>query len=418
MRILLVAFGSRGDVQPMLALGKGLQMAGCQPVIAAGSNFQSWIESAGFEYAPIGLDVREMMNSGSGKKWIEESSDSSLKEARNMRRMLEDYAGGMSATLWDICQGVDAMASGLPTFSFIDAVAEKTGKPHIYIALAPIVPNRDPETTLVPMVKRRSALNRIAGNMGMYFMWWIFNQSANDFRRCVGLPPMSFWQFRTRWSRIPSVLGASQQVVPPSPDWHKDVYTTGYWFYDEGGDYQPPAALADFLSAGDAPVYIGFGSMANNDPQATTRMMIDALEQAGQRGIIYSGWAGLEASRLPSNIFLLDGAPHEWLFPRMKAVVHHGGAGTTAAALRAGIPNTVVSHMGDQPYWGRRVAELGVGAQPIRRHNLTVGTLSQAIRQMVDQPAMRDRAQALGAKIRQEDGVGRAVQAFQSILGW
>lgn len=416
MRVMLIAFGSRGDVQPMLALGKGLQAAGYKPVIAAGSNFQSWIESAGFEYAPIGVDVKAMMNSGSGKKWIEESSGSSLKEAQNMRRMLEDHAASISQTLWTICQNADMLVSGLPTFHFVDAIAQKTNKRHIYIALAPLVPNSDPETTLVPMMKQRSPLNRIAGNIGLYFLWWIFNHAVNDFRVTLKMPPLRFRDFRTRWSQIPSLLGASPHVVPPSRDWHEQVYTTGFWFYDESAGYQPPESLRRFLDAGDPPVYIGFGSMANNDPAATAQLMIDALRQTGQRGIVYSGWAGLEARQLPPSIYLLDGAPHDWLFPQMKAAVHHGGAGTTAAALRAGIPNTVVSHMGDQPYWGRRIAELGVGAPMIRRHNLSVASLSDAIRRMVDQPDMAQTAAALGVQIRAEDGVARAVEAFQAIL--
>jgi UDP:flavonoid glycosyltransferase YjiC (YdhE family) len=417
MRILFAAFGSRGDVQPILALGKGLQQAGYEVVIAAGSNFQTWIEAAGFEYAPIGLDVQAMMTSGSGKQWIENSSDSSLKEAQNMRRMLEEHAAGMNKTLWDICQSADVLVSGLPLASFIDAVAEKTGKPHIYLALAPVAPTQDPAGTLVPARLQRSRLNLVAGNIGLYFLWWIFNRTANDFRRYLGLSALNFWQFRARWLRLPTILGASPLVVPPSQDWRATTYVTGYWFYEEGSAYQPPTALQQFLDAGTAPVYIGFGSMANNDPQATAQLLIAALQATRQRGIIYSGWGGLHAQQLPPNVYLLEGAPHDWLFPRMKAVVHHGGAGTTAAALRAGVPTTVVSHMGDQPYWGRRVAELGVGAKPIRRHELTVQTLSAAIQQMVSQPAMTVKAQALGAQIRQEDGVAQAVAAFQRLLG-
>ena len=144
--------------------------------------------------------------------------------------------------------------------------------------------------------------------------------------------------------------------------------------------------------------------------------MIDALQQTGKRGIIYSGWAGLNAENVPDDIFLLDGAPHDWLFPRMAGVIHHGGAGTTAAGIRAGVPTTVVSHMADQPYWGRRVQELGVGAKFIRRHELTTERLVRAIREMTDNPQIGENAIALREKIRQEDGIAEAVKAFDTLL--
>ena len=144
--------------------------------------------------------------------------------------------------------------------------------------------------------------------------------------------------------------------------------------------------------------------------------MIEALKQSGERGIIYSGWAGLKADDLPDDIFLLDGAPHDWLFPRMKAIVHHGGAGTTAAGIRAGVPATVVSHMADQPYWGRRLHEIGVGSKLIRRHELTTDTLASAIQEMANSPTMQARAAGVGEQIRAERGVENAVKAFNQIL--
>jgi sterol 3beta-glucosyltransferase len=245
----------------------------------------------------------------------------------------------------------------------------------------------------------------------------VLRSPSDEVRSRLKLPRATRGEFLRAWNRTPTLLGVSPLITPPPPDWGDHIHVTGYWFLDAPADWQPSSALRAFLDAGAPPVYIGFGSMSSRNPQATTQMMIEALKTTGQRGIIHSGWAGLHAEDLPPNIFLLDYAPHDWLFPRMAAVVHHGGAGTTAAGLRAGIPGMVVSHIGDQPYWGRRLHELGVGAAPLKRHELTADKLADAIRTMTSDRAMQSRAAALGERIRTEDGIGNAVKALRKILG-
>ena len=417
MRILLIAMGSRGDVQPILALGHGLKGAGYEVTIGAGINFQNWIESEGFEFAPFQVDVQQMMNSDSGKEWIENSSNSSAREAQNMKRMMTDYGATLSDDLWTMCQNADVLVSGLPVFGSVESIAEKLGKKHINIMLAPLTPTPIADSTMVPMIPRRTIfINRLSGYIGQYFVWWIFKDAVNQFRHKLNLKPFTYREFIKRWNNMPLLYGTSPILLPRDLNWHKDIYVTGYWYHLMGADWQPPQALSDFLQAGAAPVYIGFGSMSNQNPEATTKLMIDALKQSGQRGIIYTGWAGLKADDLPDDIFLLDGAPHDWLFPRMKAVVHHGGAGTTAAGLWSGVPATVVSHMADQPYWGRRLHELGVGSALIRRHELTSERLANAITEMATDSTMQQNAAALGERIRQEQGVANAVRAFNQIL--
>ncbi len=178
---------------------------------------------------------------------------------------------------------------------------------------------------------------------------------------------------------------------------------------------QPPQALVEFLQAGPPPVYVGFGSMSNSKPEETTRLVLEALAKTHQRGIILSGWGGMHANDLPDSVFMLESVPFSWLFPRMAAVVHHGGAGTTAAGLRAGVPSIVIPFFADQPFWGRRVAELGVGPTPIPLTKLTVDRLSQAIQTAVSDTAMRQRGAELGAKIQAEDGIANAVAILEKI---
>ena len=419
MKILLSGFGSRGDVQPLLALAQGLIRSGYDVTIAAGSNFRTWIESAGIGFTDMQVDVEAMMETQSAQSWVEGSSNNPLHELRAMRKLMNEYAIPRSQRLVDICAEADVLVSSLLTVGIFDSVAASMGKRHIMLMLQPMQTTAQADSTLIPYLPRRyHPLNRLSGFMQLAFMWNIFRDATNHTRQHVlKLPPLTRPQFRKIWNQTPRINGFSPLVAPHPPDWPAHVYTTGYWFYDQQANWQPSDSLRAFLEAGSPPVYLGFGSMSNSSPEATTRLMIEALTRTGQRGIIAKGWGRLAASDVPDSVFMLDQAPHDWLFPRMAAVIHHGGAGTTAAALRAGVPSTIVPHMADQPYWGRRVYELGVGSKMIPRHKLNAERLATAIRQMVTDQTMQHRAAELGQKIQQEDGVGRAVEAFNAILG-
>jgi UDP:flavonoid glycosyltransferase YjiC (YdhE family) len=204
--------------------------------------------------------------------------------------------------------------------------------------------------------------------------------------------------------------GFSEFVVPRPRDWPDWHYITGYWFLDGTDDWAPPVGLIDFLSSGPKPIYVGFGSMSGRTARELAGLAIEAVTLAKQRAVLLGGWAELPERDLPDHIYAIESAPHDWLFPRMAAVVHHGGAGTTAAGLRAGVPSVIAAFFADQPYWGRRVHALGVGPKPILRKELTPQRLAEAIAQAVTEREMQRRASALGEKIRSEDGVARAVE--------
>ncbi len=417
MKMMIFSMGTRGDVQPLIALGKGLQAAQIDFTLVVGSNFRDWLEDEGLPFADLGVDMQAMMSSPAGQNWIENSSSNPLNEMRHMHKMVTDNALSMGEASLQLCQQADMLVSNLPTFSFVYSVAQKLNKPLINILLQPMKPTRLADSTLRPIIPRHSnPLNLISGYMGLAFLWQIFADGTNQIRReILDMPPLTRGEFIGAWNRTPTIHGISPLVAPNAPDWSANTYTSGYWFLDQP-DWQPSAELSAFLEAGSAPVYLGFGSMSSSTAEQTASIMIEALQRTGQRGIIASGWGGLKTSHVPDNIFLLDAAPHDWLFPQMTAAVHHGGSGTTAAALRAGIPSTVVPHMGDQPYWGRRVHELGVGPKMIPRHQLTADRLTQAIQQMVNDSSMRQKARELGGKIQQERGVENGVQALQAIL--
>jgi UDP:flavonoid glycosyltransferase YjiC (YdhE family) len=202
-------------------------------------------------------------------------------------------------------------------------------------------------------------------------------------------------------------------VLPKPPDWDDNHHVTGYWFLGAQPDWRPPAELVHFLESGPPPVYVGFGSMINKDPERQTRLVLRALELAGQRGVLLTGYGAVARLNTSASVFYVNDVPHSWLFPRMAAVVHHGGAGTTAAGLRAGVPSLITPFLLDQYAWADRVVELGVGPRLVHNKRLTAGKLAQAIHTAVTDSTLRARAAAFGERIRAENGVARAVELIE-----
>jgi sterol 3beta-glucosyltransferase len=229
------------------------------------------------------------------------------------------------------------------------------------------------------------------------------------------LPPAKV-EGKLRGKPVPMLYAYSEHVIPRPADWGEESIVTGYWFLDKPGDWQPDSALVRFLQEGPPPVYVGFGSMFMNGGHEKTKVVLEALRLAGQRAILVTGWGALSTGESREHVLYADSIPHDWLFPQVAAVVHHGGAGTTGAALRAGKPSVICPFVGDQPFWGRRMAALSVGPSPIPQRELTAERLAEAIKRAVTDRAMHGRAAALGEKIRAEDGVRRAVDYITSRL--
>jgi UDP:flavonoid glycosyltransferase YjiC (YdhE family) len=419
MNIVMIAFGTRGDVQPAIALGKALHARGYGVRILAGSNFTPWIERHGLEAIGSSVDIEAMMQSADGKRWVAHGTEP-IMQTRMMRTLLNQVGWDSMCDAWAACQDADVIISTFTSDLYCASIAEKLGVPRISILLQPslVATRNGAAMPSAPLPNRISLINYVAGKILLEtFLWTVSGKQVNRFRQKVlDLPPQTYHQARTELRRALVVHGYSRHVVPHPADWPRNLHTTGYWFLDDAGEWTPPADLLRFLESGPPPVSIGFGSMTTGDPQALTQLVLDAVARSGQRAILLSGWAGLRHNDLPPTVFQLDAAPHSWLFPRMAAVVHHGGAGTTAEGLRAGIPNLLVPHLGDQLFWGRRVEALGVGPRAIPRPKLTAAALANAITQAVCDQTIRQRAAALGATIRAEDGIATAVGVIEGYL--
>lgn len=420
MKLTILTIGSRGDIQPLIPLALALRDAGYTITIATHEVYRDLIRGYGLDFALIEGNPQAILEGESGQEWLE-TGDNPLKMFAKMRELATPMIHDMTLQVIDACQSADAVIFSTLSFYPLIAAYEKLDVKLIAFHLVPIHPTRAFPMSMMPdlpdWLPMDSLYNRFSYEVGFWLNWRLFKDPINHTRQqLLGLPPLPLSFNQMLREPNPTLYGYSPHVIPRPADWDSAIHVTGYWFMDDP-DWTPPQHLTDFLDAGSAPVYIGFGSMTNRDPKSRTEIVLSALEKTGQRGILLSGWGGIHAEDLPEHVCLIDSAPHSWLFPRMRAVVHHGGAGTTAAGLRAGVPSVLVPHFADQPFWGRQVHKLGVGPKPIPRAKLTADTLANAIAQAVSNEVMQGKARDLGEKIYAEDGVGNAVEAIQKILG-
>jgi UDP:flavonoid glycosyltransferase YjiC (YdhE family) len=415
-------------------LGRGLQRAGFRVLLAAPQNFAAFIQDQGLDFHPLRGDVQQIMASKTGRNFMQTGSANPIRSIRAMRAMLGPVALQMAEDALEACREADALISLAVFAPLAKSIAELREFPLIHVEPTPVLPTRSFPAPGWPLQKDLGGLhNRLSGFAMLQVIWQWYRPFVNQFRRRFGLPPYSGSSFHRILSSTPLLGAYSPTVIPPPPDWPASAHITGYWFSDAPAswslsasadwspsapaDWSPSAELEAFLAAGEPPVYIGFGSMAGRSPQRFTDLVLQALAKSGRRGLLLTGWGGLQDRPVPAGVFVLDSAPHGWLFPRMAAVVHHGGAGTTAEGLRAGVPSVILPFIVDQNFWGRRVRALGVGPSPIPGSKLTAERLAGAIREAVTQPEIAVRAAALGEAIRREDGLGRAVEIVQQVLG-
>lgn len=427
MRILLLGWGSRGDVEPFIALGLGLQREGHDVAIAAGRDYAAWIESFGLACEPFSIDMQEGMQSPEGRQWLGASSGNPREELRAMTRVVQIFAPILAADLLRMVRPDDLVVSSTLTFDPMLAIARERGCRHVTALFAGGLPTRTGDASLFPVrAGRDSFLNVAGGYAAVAVMHRVTRRPGDLVRDALGQPRDTFFSYARQASQVPVLIAASPLVVPL--DAGPRVRVTGWWSLPEPAPdvltAQVPGEVRAFVESGERPVYVGFGSMTSPDPGATRALLVEAARRFGGRVVLHRGHDDHTPPQLRDElpddvrdrVLVVGSVPHAWLLPRCAAVVTHGGAGSTGAGLRAGVPSMAVPHIGDQPFWGRRLHELGVGPAPIRRCDLTPGALADALRTMTRNARMRARAAELGARISAEDGVGTAVELLQNHL--
>lgn len=413
MKFCFFTIGSRGDVQPFIALGKGLQRKGHSVRICAMNVFRELIESEGFEYAPMAGSAELVM-----EKLIGEQV-SFAEYFRNLRELLEPIKSEFLSDIENACGDVSCVL-----YSTLGSVAyhacEKYRIPCFRVFFCPLDPTGEFPAMTAPRIPLGKIYNRLTFEGGDILWSNATRALLNDWRTEMGLPKIKLFQFPYReisGKPIPTLYAYSPSIAPKPKEWDNDRYVTGFWIQEVSKGWEPNQKLKEFLHDGEKPIYIGFGSTVGGDFNRILDIVLESVTKTKQRALISAGWRNIGDRKLPENVMLIDNVPHEWLFHHVKAVSHHGGAGTTAAGIRAGIPSVIVPFGGDQPYWGDRIYKLGLGTKPMWCKRITVENYSKAIDIAVSDEVMQKRAIEYGKKLRVEDGVSNAITIIESCLG-
>jgi sterol 3beta-glucosyltransferase len=405
MKIAIVCNDTRGGVQPYLALGLGLQHAGRDVRAVAPSEFTPMFAQNGIPMSPLsgGDDVARMRAMGMEEK-------GTLATLRFMRERLPRRMADWTLEPLDACNGVDMMTGGIGGMIIRLSVADRLGVPFIPTHLQPF----GVRTSVYP------------GLLLPWFPTWLsgaaikFSHVVSD---QVALMPFRSAMMKARKKALglsgkpraangqPVLYGFSRYVLPAPTESDAGQHVTGYWNMP-AQNWQPPTALDEFMAQGNTIVSFGFGSMMGQKPEELTEIVKIAIHKLGIRGVMITGSGMLANTQSSDQLYSINSIPHDWLFPRVHAVVHHGGAGTTGAALQAGVPSVIVPFAVDQPFWAGRVEALGVGGTSIARRKLTVEKLVSSLQQVLGDTKIQQAAKRLGEKIRTENGVANAVSFF------
>lgn len=428
MHIVILALGSRGDVQPFVALALGLQAVGHRVTIAAAVDYTELVTAYGVGFVGVAGYVRELMDFALVNELLD-GAGNPLHFARKFLGELTPLLAQIVADCWQIAQQADLLiVSTLGLFVGLHLVEKRQidRRPCVLVAVHfhPLFPTPTAAHVNFPTAPTwllgRGTYHRLTHHLGWHGMWQLLRRPLNRVRRTVlDLPPLAAHQlYRRAGQPVPTLFAYSAAVAPLlGAELPRLSRVTSYWFLPPAAAWQPPAELCDFLAAGAAPVLISFGSiLGGRDPNRMTTLLVEALQKSGQRGLIYRGWGDLGNIPLPATIMAIDAVPHAWLLPHLAAIVHHGGAGTTAAALRAGTPSVIVPVFGDQLFWAQRLQALGVAPPALPRRHLTSQRLATAIQQTLTDPTMQARRQPLATHLQTENGVAQAVAWLEEQL--
>src|SRR5581483_7506321 len=369
MHFALITVGTRGDAQPFVAVGAQLKRRGHRVTVATHEDHRALVEGAGLTLRPICGDIRALLETPAGRSWLG-SGENIFAYAKAFRELFQPLAERWMRDEAAATDGADVIVGHLmATGAWFGA--EKRGLP--YLLLCPYPSLASGRIALAP-AGELPLVGPLINRLGWRYFEKIcsapFADAAHRVRTDLGLPPSepNVWNV-LRARKTPYLHCYSEAVLPKPPDWPDYAEVTGWCALEAPTSWRPPAELLRFLDGGDA-LYVGFGSMTGMDQEVLARITVAALRRTKRRAVLCSGWGGLAIARSGDDLFCIDDVPHDWLFARVAAVVHHGGAGTFAASLRAGKPTLVVPFFGDQPMWGRFAGRLGVGPKPLPKKKL------------------------------------------------
>ncbi len=411
--ITIICAGSRGDFQPYIALAVELKKLGKAVRIAGFHEFEDFVRGYGVDYAPIEADYEKL---GVDPELLKQaqSADNPLKMLFAFNKM-KKYGVMVADKTYAALEGSDLIVYH-PGSTIGYFAAQEMGIPSVLATPFPMHGTNEYLSVVTYGKAKPTVFNKKLSYRMVQGMLWLASSSTvkGYWKTKFGRLPNRFGSPYERISKQhPALVSCSNHVFPRPRDWNENIHQSGYWFVEEPKEYTPPKALEDFLAAGEKPVYIGFGSVFHSDQKdAFIKLIGEAMKKRGKRAVI-SGMG--EIPGLPDNLLAIGSTPHSWLFPRVSAVCHHGGAGTTAAGFQAGIPSVIVPFSNDQFAWAHRAYDLGVGSAPVYKKNLTADRLAHAIEEALQENVIM-RAKKLAQNIAKENGAADCAKIIESML--
>jgi len=404
MKIVLATFGSRGDVQPIIALTLALQEAGHDVLLAGPPEKASWIKEMGCRFQPLGRDITAVIDG------MENAH--SIRAAARFFKFLRDEINTQFDSVPLLISGADLVLGASLVFS-LSSIAEAMGIPYRFIAFTPqLLPSSHHPFVAFKHQDFPGWVNRVGWNLAACMEKMNMTRLLNTHRRKIGLEPLeSAWK---HFLGKKVIIASDAEIACVPPDAAVSCVQTGYFHLA-----QPPrksSELEAFLNTGPPPVYSGFGSMPKLDQEKLVPLVVKAARDNGLRVVISKFWDEYSDFSPSEDVFFIQKYPHLDLFPRMAAVIHHGGAGTTATTAISGVPQIIVPHILDQYYWGNRMHKSGLGPKPIWRTRLTTEKLARAIKESTTNKALIDNAAETGEKLRRKDPLGIAVREIEKTL--
>jgi UDP:flavonoid glycosyltransferase YjiC (YdhE family) len=407
MKLVALTYGTEGDTRPIAALCRALMDAGYDIQLLADAGTLSSARDLGVPCEALAGDIRGTLQSVKVISSFAAGKDSLRATTQALAQLANQNTDAWMRQVLDTATGSDGLiVSGLAAFVGFSA-AEKLGIPAIGAGMIPLTPTSSFPSPFLPPQPMPRWLNRFSYHLVYGLLWLAFRKATNAARLKVGLPPA-----RKLGSGHPMLYGISPSLLSQPADWPDNAWMCGQWVRPVR-EWNAPASLESFLSAGDAPIYVGFGSMLGFDPRAMLDILIAAV--GGQRALFYPGWSGADSLELPANFCVIGATPHDWLFPRTSLVIHHGGSGTSHSAARAGVPSVVVPFAADQFFWAKQLHLRGMAPSAASVYTVTAASLSCAIA-AAQTTEMRERASLLGAKMRTEDGLAIAIQRVRALM--
>lgn len=407
-RVVVLTGGTYGDVMPYVGLGVRLKDSGLRVSVAAAERFRDLVTDAGLDFRALaGFDPREAASSAAG----EAASRPGARGTMSLFRLAVDGLRAQVPSMKAAVEDADVVLCTYATVVLAVPIAEARGASCLVAPLQIAEPSRELGSGFVGGRNLGPWLNKAVPTLMNRLGTRLFGGLVGQLRSGLGLPPQPGPGYRSE--ELTVLHGVSPVVVPRPADWRDGVRLVGYWWPPRPPAWQPPAELVDFLAAGPPPVYIGFGSNTDQSTSGLGPILSEALRRARHRAIVHRGWADLDVTG--GDVLAVDDVPHDWLFPRMAAVVHHAGAGTAAAGLRAGVPAVPVPAVHDQPFWARRLVALGVAPRALRASRLRADRLTAALTAAVEVPGYRQAASAIADRLRQEDGAAGVLDAISLV---